>query len=94
MRIEDFEEQTFTIGDKEVTGRKILEKFEPEHVVVYLLEESPVYDGPFLFEGTDLNFIRQQFPDWIYTPKEMAETYIMYSDSGSWLDDFYPYEEQ
>lgn len=92
MEIEDFDQQTFTIGDKDVPGKKILEKFEPEHVVVYQLEESPVYDGPFLFEGTDHTFIRKQFPEWEYTLKETAGTYLMYSDSGTWLDEFYPYE--
>ena len=78
MPIADFNEHTFILGEKEVTGRKILEKFEPEHVVVYHIDDIAAM--AFRDMGTDNHYIRKEFPDWTPGFGNDIDLFMMYKD--------------
>ena len=63
------DEEQFMLGDEEVTGKKILEKFEPEHVVVYQIDDDSAL--AFSDMGTDLYDIGRNSPTGHPTPVVM-----------------------
>ena len=72
------DEEQFKLGDEEVTGKKILEKFEPEHVVVYQIDDDEAL--AFCDMGTDIQEIQKEFPAWVPAPGEYLNMFMMYKD--------------
>lgn len=70
------DEEQFTLGDTEVTGKKILEKFEPDHIAVYHIDAADAL--AFSDMGTDICDIQKEFPDWAPQPGSYADMFLMY----------------
>ena len=84
------DKEQFMLGGEEVNGKKILEKFEPEHVVVYQIDDDSAL--AFSDMGTDLYDIRKEFPDWTPDPGCYVDMYMMYKDDVlcvAGLEEFY-----
>ena len=73
------DEEQFMLGEEEVTGKKILEKFEPEHVVVYQIDDDEAL--AFCDLGTDIDDIKKEFPGWIPNPGNLLNLFMMYKDN-------------
>ena len=84
------DEEQFFLGDEEVNGKKILEKFEPEHVVVYQIDDDEAL--AFCDMGTDIEDIKKAFPAWTPNPENYLSMYLMYKDNVlcvAGLEEFY-----
>ena len=77
------DEEQFMFGNEEVIGKKILEKFEPEHVVVYHIDDDRAL--AFSDMGTDIHDIKKEFPDWAPTLGGYTDMYMMYKDDVLWV---------
>lgn len=79
MKIKNLDQKTFHLGEEEVVGKKILEKFKPEHVVVYYIDDDEALT--FSDMGTNLDKICKEFPEWLPNPGAYIDMYMMYKDN-------------